>query len=120
MNVVGDAVGAGIVNHLCLKDLLAKDEEDRLELDAAIAEASRHQLRTLEFQTGLPNESSTTQSGMEAQPTVASGGLKTKQRYGGQRKRLSLSTAMRLQEKISPIVAASLSIDESIEPEKSE
>ncbi|VEL33015.1 unnamed protein product [Protopolystoma xenopodis] len=41
INVLGDAIGAGIVHHLCAKELAAYDAEAERELDEIVEDLTR-------------------------------------------------------------------------------
>lgn len=77
---MGDAVGAGIVNHLCYKELAQKDAEIDKEIDEAVGEYTRE----LSNITDREKRNS------------SSIGRHSK-------KRMSLAAAMRLQENTSPL-----------------
>lgn len=84
--MLGDAVGAGVVDHLCRKELAEKDAETERELDEAVEEFNKRM--------SLPSSP----SGMDqAIPT-------DKRRWS--KKRMSVAAAMKLQENASPLTAA--------------
>ncbi|GAA42453.2 glutamate synthase [NADH] [Clonorchis sinensis] len=85
INVMGDAVGAGIVDHLCRKELEAKDAEIERELDEAVEEYT-HIITT-------PTSTSAVDSNKQG-------------RRRWSKKRMSVAAALKLQENASPISAA--------------
>ncbi|KAL7056374.1 hypothetical protein AAHC03_020978 [Spirometra sp. Aus1] len=124
VNVFGDAIGAGIVDHLCKKDLQARDEEARLELDACLEEAARLRRESGKSEPAAAAAADAaivegTEEEEEEQDNVPTQLVCTpKRRSLGhmQRKRLSVAAALRLQEQISPTVAnvaASMSMEDS-------
>ncbi|VDL87641.1 unnamed protein product [Schistocephalus solidus] len=123
VNVIGDAIGAGIVDHLCKKDLLARDEEARLELDACLEEAARLRRESSKPEQAVAGAGAAIaeeeQEEEEEQDSVPPEITSTPGRRSLthlHRKRLSVAAALRLQEQISPTVAtmaASMSIDDS-------
>nr|QQY02517.1 excitatory amino acid transporter [Cryptocotyle lingua] len=85
INVVGDAVGAGIVDHLCRKELEEKDAEIERELDNIVEEYT-HNLAS-------PTASLAMEPGAAGRRRIS-------------KKRLSVAAAMKLQENASPLSAA--------------
>ncbi|CAH8544412.1 unnamed protein product [Schistosoma turkestanicum] len=85
INVMGDAVGAGIVDHLCHKELIQKDAEIDKEIDHVVEEYTR--------------ELSHTTTDRDKQHHHNSSSL-NRHSY---KKRMSLAAAMRLQENASPL-----------------
>ncbi|CAH8593887.1 unnamed protein product [Heterobilharzia americana] len=79
INVMGDAVGAGIVNHLCRKELAQSDAEIEKEIDEVVEEYTR------ELSIGTDREKRNSSSTRHS------------------KKRMSLAAAMRLQENASPL-----------------
>ncbi|CAH8596618.1 unnamed protein product [Schistosoma intercalatum] len=83
INVMGDAVGAGIVNHLCYKELAQKDAEIDKEIDEVVEEYTRE----LSHTTNITDREKRNSSSIGRH----------------NKKRMSLAAAMRLQENTSPL-----------------
>uniref|UniRef100_A0A3Q0KCR1 Amino acid transporter n=1 Tax=Schistosoma mansoni TaxID=6183 RepID=A0A3Q0KCR1_SCHMA len=83
INVMGDAVGAGIVNHLCSKELAQKDAEIDKEIDEVVEEYTRELSNT----TSMIDREKRNSSSLNRH----------------HKKRMSLAAAIRLQENTSPL-----------------
>lgn len=97
INVMGDAIGAGIVDHLCHKELIEKDAAIDRELDQAVGDYQRE----LSSQGG--------QFGIEKHSSIGR----------ASRKRMSLAAAMKLQENTSPIPSVFMDSEPKLHSSKS-